>query len=133
VSTGSLTTRSKKSAADLKGYKSLTKSVVWGEILSVGGDNDLINRVDGVIQGFGTLEISAVNTNFDNSSIILPGGTLATGTLTLDLGASSFDDSSVIDIELAGAGDFDILNFIGTGPTLGGTLVISTISFTPTD
>ena len=99
--------------------------------LETGSGDDLTNQTDGKISGSGILDVSA--SSFINDGIILPGGGLTTGTLQVNLGTSTFNDSSVIDIELAGVGDHDILNFVGTDPTLGGTLVISTISFTPVD
>lgn len=79
------------------------------------------------------LDVTAAANTFNNEGLIKPGDGGATGILTIN-GATSLDARSELQFELGGttAGtQYDVLNFIGGGTTLGGRLRVDYNAFTP--
>lgn len=104
---------------------------ISGLIRAVGGA-DLVNEVNGVINGTGTLDVSAAGSTFANEGEIAPGS--SAGILTI-VGNTPFAGTAKLSIEIGGATvgtQYDRLAITSGAASLDGTLSISLInSFTP--
>ena len=112
-----------------------TIDIAANESLILGASNNLGNKLNGTIEGFGTLD--AGTATFTNKGSLEPGGSVTAGGFTINAnGTADLLLDSILEIELGGVTpvtQHDKLFFTGTGtPTLGGRLKVSNISaFTP--